>query len=158
MSGINKSRWRDADCLFKHGGERMNAKEYLNQAYRLNELIDSDAQELERLRELAGRIGGSNFGERVQTSKNADTPFVKYLGDIIDMEGKLQRELCELVVLKKQILSALERMTNRDERLLLTYRYMDNVSWEEIAGSLSVSMRTVHRIHSAALQNFQVPE
>lgn len=136
----------------------MTAKEYLQQAYRLNELIDSDAQELERLRELAGKVGGSNFGERVQTSRNAEPSFVKYLGDIIEMEEKLQKELYELVMLKKQMLSALEKMNNRDERLLLTYRYMDNVSWEEIAGNLSVSMRTVHRIHSSALQNFQVPE
>ena len=136
----------------------MTAKEYLQQAYRLNELIDSDAQELERLRELAGKVGGSNFGERVQTSRNADPSFVKYLGDIIEMEEKLQKELYELVMLKKQMLSALEKMNNRDERLLLTYRYMDNVSWEEIAGNLSVSIRTVHRIHSSALQNFQVPE
>ena len=136
----------------------MTAKEYLQQAYRLNELIDSDVQELERLRELAGKVGGSNFGERVQTSRNAEPSFVKYLGDIIEMEEKLQKELYELVVLKKQMLSALEKMNNRDERLLLTYRYMDNVSWEEIAGNLSVSMRTVHRIHSSALQNFQVPE
>ena len=66
----------------------MTAKEYLQQAYRLNELIDSDAQELERLRELAGKVGGSNFGERVQTSRNAEPSFVKYLGDIIEMEGK----------------------------------------------------------------------
>lgn len=136
----------------------MTAKEYLQQAYRLNELIDSDVQELERLRELAGKVGGSNFGERVQTSRNAEPSFVKYLGDIIEMEEKLQKELYELVMLKKQMLSALEKMNNRDERLLLTYRYMDNVSWEEIAGNLSVSMRTVHRIHSSALQNFQVPE
>lgn len=136
----------------------MTAKEYLQQAYRLNELIDSDAQELERLRELAGKVGGSNFGERVQTSRNADPSFVKYLGDIIEMEEKLQKELYDLVMLKKQMLSTLEKMNNRDERLLLTYRYMDNVSWEEIAGNLSVSMRTVHRIHSSALQNFQVPE
>ena len=34
----------------------MTAKEYLMQAYRLNELIDSDMEELEHLRELAGRI------------------------------------------------------------------------------------------------------
>ena len=70
----------------------------------------------------------------------------------------MQKELYELVMLKKEMLSALEKMNNRDERLLLTYRYMENVSWEEIAGNLSVSMRTVHRIHSSALQNFQVPE
>ena len=135
----------------------MTAKEYLQQAYRLNELIDSDVHELERLRDLAGRISSPNFGERVQSSRNLDAPFVKYLGDIMEMEEKIQKELCRLVVLKKQILAALESVTDREERLLLTYRYLNNESWEQIAEGLSVSMSTVHRIHASALRNFPVP-
>ena len=135
----------------------MTAKEYLQQAYRLNELIDSDVHELERLRDLAGRISSPNFGERVQSSRNLDAPFVKYLGDIMEMEEKIQKELCRLVVLKKQILAALENMSDREERLLLTYRYLNNESWEQIAVDLSVSMRTLHRIHASALRNFPDP-
>lgn len=135
----------------------MTAKEYLQQAYRLNELIDSDVHELERLRDLAGRISSPNFGERVQSSRNLDAPFVKYLGDIMEMEEKIQKELCRLVVLKKQILAALESVADREERLLLTYRYLNNESWERIAEGLSVSMSTVHRIHASALRNFPVP-
>ena len=135
----------------------MTAKEYLQQAYRLNELIDSDVHELERLRDLAGRISSPNFGERVQSSRNLDAPFVKYLGDIMEMEEKIQKELCRLVVLKKQILTALESVADREERLLLTYRYLNNESWEQIAEGLSVSMSTVHRIHASALRNFPVP-
>lgn len=135
----------------------MTAKEYLQQAYRLNELIDSDVHELERLRDLAGRIGSPNFGERVQSSRNLDAPFAKYLGDIVEMEEKIQCELCRLVVLKKQILSALENVADREERLLLTYRYLNNESWEQIAVDLSVSMSTVHRIHASALRNFSIP-
>lgn len=135
----------------------MTAKEYLQQAYRLNELIDSDVHELERLRDLAGRISSPNFGERVQSSRNLDAPFVKYLGDIMEMEEKIQKELCRLVVLKKQILEALESVSDREERLLLTYRYLNNESWEQIAADLSVSMSTVHRIHASALRNFPVP-
>lgn len=135
----------------------MTAKEFLNQAYRLNELIDSDVEELERLRDLAARISGPNFGERVQTSRNPDPPFVHYLDDIMDMEQKIHRELCELVVLKKKITESLEKVENREERLLLTYRYLDNRTWEQIASRLSVSDRTVHRIHASALRNFSVP-
>lgn len=135
----------------------MTAKEYLQQAYRLNELIDSDVHELERLRDLAGRISSPNFGERVQSSRNLDAPFVKYLGDIMEMEEKIQKELCRLVVLKKQILTVLGSVADREERLLLTYRYLNNESWEQIAEGLSVSMSTVHRIHASALRNFPVP-
>ena len=136
----------------------VTAKEFLNQAYRLNELIDSDVEELERLRDLATRISGPNFGERVQTSRNPDPPFVRYLDDIMDMEQKIHRELCELVVLKKKITESLEKAENREERLLLTYRYLDNRTWEQIASMLSVSDRTVHRIHASALRNISVPD
>ena len=50
------------------------------------------------------------------------------------------------------------KVSNVDERLLLRYRYLDNHSWEEIGVLLNASVRTVHRIHSSALQNFSVPE
>lgn len=73
----------------------MTAKEYLQQAYRLNELIDSDVHELERLRDLAGRISSPNFGERVQSSRNLDAPFVKYLGDIMEMEKRYRKNCAE---------------------------------------------------------------
>lgn len=136
----------------------MTAKEYLMQAYRLNELIDSDTEELEHLRELAGRISGSNFGERVQCSRNTEAPFVKYLSDIIEMEQKIHKELCQLVVLKKQVSGSIEKVSDREERLLLTYRYLNNCTWEEIAEKLHVSNRTVHRIHTSALKNFSVPD
>ena len=136
----------------------MTAKEYLMQAYRLNELIDSDVEELEHLRELTGRISGSDFGERVQTTRNVDPPYVKYLGDIMEMEQKIHCELCRLVVLKKQISGSLEKVRDREERLLLTFRYLNNFSWQEISDRLSVSMRTVHRIHASALQHFCVPD
>ena len=63
----------------------------------------------------------------------------------------------KLVVLKKQILSALENVADREERLLLTYRYLNNESWEQIAMELSVSVSTVHRLHASALRNFSVP-
>lgn len=136
----------------------MTAKEYLMQAYRLNELIDSDVEELEHLRDLAGRISSPNFDERVQSSKNYDPPFVKYLSDIMEMEQKIQQELCQLVVLKKQISESLEKVEDREERLLLTYRYFNNFSWQEISDRLCVSNRTVHRIHASALANFIVPQ
>ncbi|MBR3298913.1 MAG: sigma-70 family RNA polymerase sigma factor [Clostridia bacterium] len=136
----------------------MTAKEFLNQAYRLNELIASNVEELERLRDLAVRITGINYGERVQSSRDPDPPFIRYLDDIREMEKKLQRELCELVELKKQITGSLEKMEDREERLVLTYRYFDNRTWEQIASLLNVSDRTVHRVHASALRNFPIPD
>lgn len=136
----------------------MTAKEFLMQAYRLNELINSDVEELEHLRDLASRISSSNFSEHFQSSRNTESPFVKYIGDIVEMEQKIHNELCELVVLKKRICESLEKVVDREERLLLTYRYLNNFTWDDISNRLNVSNRTVHRIHASALKNFIVPQ
>ena len=135
----------------------MTSKEYLRQAYRLNELIDSDAEELERLRDLSFKIAGGNYGERVISSGRKEPSFVRYIDEIDEMERKIHAELCELVLLKRNITQAINRMENREERLVLTYRYLSNKTWEQISSILSVSIRTVHRIHQSALSHFSVP-
>ena len=135
----------------------MTSKEYLRQAYRLNELIDSDAEELERLRDLSFKIAGGNYGERLISSGRKEPSFVRYIDEIDEMEQKIHAELCELVLLKRNITQAINRMENREERLVLTYRYLSNKTWEQISSILSVSIRTVHRIHQSALNHFSVP-
>ena len=135
----------------------MTSKEYLRQAYRLNELIDSDAEELERLRDLSFKIAGGNYGERVISSGRKEPSFVRDIDEIDEMEQKIHVELCELVLLKRNITQAINRMENREERLVLTYRYLSNKTWEQISSILSVSIRTVHRIHQSALNHFSVP-
>ena len=40
----------------------MTAKEYLRQAYRLNERINSHIEELKNLRDLSTRIQGVSYG------------------------------------------------------------------------------------------------
>jgi DNA-directed RNA polymerase specialized sigma subunit len=135
----------------------MTSKEYLRQAYRLNELIDSDAEELERLRDLSFKIAGGNYGERLISSGRKEPSFVRYIDEIDEMERKIHAELCELVLLKRNITQAINRMENREERLVLTYRYLSNKTWEQISSILSVSIRTVHRIHQSALNHFSVP-
>ena len=135
----------------------MTSKEYLRQAYRLNELIDSDAEELERLRDLSFKIAGGNYGERLISSGRKEPSFVRYIDEIDEMERKIHAELCELVLLKRNITQAINQMENREERLVLTYRYLSNKTWEQISSILSVSIRTVHRIHQSALNHFSVP-
>lgn len=76
----------------------------------------------------------------------------------MDYQEKINHEIDTLVDLKAEMEDAIEKLSNVDERLLLRYRYLDNHSWEEIGVLLNASVRTIHRIHSSALQNFSVPE
>ena len=136
----------------------MTAKEYLRQAYRLNELIDSRITELERLRDYSTRLTSCSFeGERVSKSHSTEAPFARIIEKIVDLEKVINRDIDRYVDLKTEMNAAIDRVSNVDERLLLRYRYLNNYNWDDIAQLLSVSGRTVHRIHSTALYNFSVP-
>lgn len=136
----------------------MTAKEYLRQAYRLNELIDSRITELEHLRDYSTRLTSCSFeGERVGKSRSTEAPFARIIEKIVDLEKVINRDIDRYVDLKTEMNAAIDRVSNVDERLLLRYRYLNNYNWDDIAQLLNVSGRTVHRIHSTALYNFSVP-
>ena len=68
----------------------MTAKQYLSQAYRLNERINSDLSELDRLRDLATSLSGVNYdGVRVSKTRSTEAPFEKTICKIIDAERKI---------------------------------------------------------------------
>ena len=46
----------------------MTAKEYLSQAYRLDQRINSNIEEISRLREMVCSISSPSWEEKVQTS------------------------------------------------------------------------------------------
>lgn len=135
----------------------MRAKEYLKQAFRLNELVNSHLAEIDDLRDLSSGISSSNFGERIDRTRSTDPPFVHCITRIIDMERELALEIERLIAMKGEINGAINRLTDADEKVLLRYRYVNNYSWEKISILMNASNRTLHRIHSTALQNFIVP-
>ena len=136
----------------------MTAKEYLSQAYRLDQRIDSNIAEITRLREMACGISSPSWEEKVQTSRNTDAPFVRCLEKIIDLEKLVYSEIDTLVDLKRQIRTTIERVPNTDEQLVLRYRYIHNCTWEQIGNELNADARTIRRWHGDALQKVKVPQ
>nr|DAQ43970.1 MAG TPA: Protein of unknown function (DUF722) [Caudoviricetes sp.] len=136
----------------------MTAKEYLSQAYRLDQRIDSNIAEITRLREMACGISSPSWEEKVQTSRNTDAPFVRCLEKIMDLEKVVNSEIDTLVDLKRQIRTTIERVPNTDEQLVLRYRYIHNCTWEQIGNELNADARTIRRWHGDALQKVKVPQ
>lgn len=135
----------------------MTNKEYLNQAYRLNERINSDLKELDELRALAVNIGSPSIGERVSGSHSTEAPFARAVIRIDELERKLNEEIDRFIGLKSEISDAIRSVPNPDEEILLRYRYINCYGWNKICALMSVSTRTVHRIHASALKNFLIP-
>ena len=136
----------------------MTAKEYLRQAYRLDQKINSDLEEVAALREMASSVSSPQLSERVQTSRKGDAPFVRCLEKIIELEDKINKEIDLLVELKKEIRTVITTVEDTDERLVLKYRYVHNYTWEQIGNELHADARTVRRWHGKALLHVVLPE
>ena len=61
----------------------MTAKEYLSQAYRLDQKIDSHIEEVSRLRAMSQSISSPGWGDKVQSNRSTDAPYVRCLEKII---------------------------------------------------------------------------
>ncbi len=130
----------------------MNAKQFLKQAYKLNETIESDREELESLRSLATSISGDMTQERVQSSPSNDK-IVNIISKIIDLENEIKDEIEQLIELKKAIRDVINKVEDKNEMLVLKYRYLMFYQWDEICEKMHYSPRQIHRIHDSALEN-----
>ena len=57
---------------------------------------------------------------------------------------------------REQIDLAIRRMENPDEQRVLRLRYLWGLKWEEVAVKMSYSWKQIHRLHSSALDNFEM--
>lgn len=136
----------------------MTAKEYLQQAYRLDQKINSDIEEVGALRGMASSASSPKLAERVQTSRTGDAPYVRSIEKIFEMEEKINAEIDTLVDLKDEIRSVIATVENTDERMVLRYRYIHNYTWEQIGREMHADSRTVRRWHGNALRHVVLPE
>lgn len=136
----------------------MTNKEYLRQAYRLDKKINSDIEELARLREMAVSISTPSLGEKIQTSYQGEAPFVRCVEKILILEEKINREIEVMVGLKGQMHDVIAAVPDMDERLVLRYRYIHNMTWEQIGDELNADRTTVYRWHNRALRHVTLPE
>ena len=136
----------------------MTSREYLCQAYRLDQRIDSNIREVSNLRKMMGSVSSPLLGDKVQVSHNGDAPFVRSVEKIFLLEEKINQEIDTLVDLKQQMRGVIAAVPDTDERMVLRYRYIHNMTWEQISDELNESVSTVKRRHKSALENVVLPE
>ncbi len=135
----------------------MTAKQYLRQAYRLNELINSDIQELEQLKALSRSISSPNLSGMPSGSGKQEAPFVNAIMKIVDLEKVIDAEIDRFVDLKKEIRTVISSVEDNSQQLCLKLRYLQFLKWESVAAEMDLSLKQVHRIHNEALQAIKLP-
>ena len=136
----------------------MNPREYLLQLRLLRKTIDSNVDEINKLRSLCSVVPTADFSkERISGGEQSDK-IATLVSKIVDLENEIQSEIDEAIDLEREIRTVINRQENETERLLLKLRYIDFNTWEEIAEKTGYSTVQVWRIHKIALKNLDFPE
>ena len=136
----------------------MTNREYFEQAIWLDRKINSLIRESERLREMTVGITAPVQGNRVQTSRAREAPFVRVLEKLMALEETINREIDALVDLKAELREVIDAVACEEEQMVLRCRYLCCMSWEEVSKALGVNPRTVRRWHASALEHTVQPE
>lgn len=128
------------------------AKQYLQQIYRCNELIQENLEEMENLRVMSTSIASPDLTkERVNKTKSSEAAFVNAVNKLVDLEKSTDAKMAELLDLRMEIRETISQIDDAKQILILRYRYIDFMKWEDIAEKMDYSLKSVYRIHSAAL-------
>lgn len=135
----------------------MTAKEYLSQAYRIDQRINSKLEQIQSLRDLLTKTG-SVMSDMPKNPNRGESRLENTMAKIIDMERGIDADIDRLVTLKKDITNVIRDVEPTDCQMLLELRYLSFKTWEDIAAALDCSVRNVHNLHSKSLGLVKVPK
>jgi DNA-directed RNA polymerase specialized sigma subunit len=128
----------------------ISAKEYLSQAYRIDQRINAKLEQLEHLRALSRKSTVSYGAEPVSRTRNV-TAMEDSIVRLIDLENEINRDIDHLVDFKREIYGVLQKIQDPELQLLLELRYLCFKNWSEISVALELEGRYVFKVHSRAL-------
>jgi DNA-directed RNA polymerase specialized sigma subunit len=133
-----------------------NAKDYLSQAFHIDKQLKSKLEQLNVLRNLATTTTQPLSDMPGSPNRNIDR-MEKAIIKIMDMEKEISEEVDALLDLKNQIAQCIKKVEDIDCQLILEFRYLCFMSWEDIAAEMNFTVRNVHILHGKALKMVQVP-
>jgi DNA-directed RNA polymerase specialized sigma24 family protein len=135
----------------------MTAKEYLGRYYKTKQKIQSLQSLVDEYIRLANEIPGIQFDAiRVDGTRNLKAPFEKWILKALDYEDDILEMKRLLPTYEKEIFEAIDLIEEDNYKKLLIYRYIDNLSWQEISNRLFISRSTVKRWHLKALSLLKI--
>lgn len=129
----------------------MDAKKYLQKVRFADERINSLLSEALKVRRSIRIL------EQSQEAPIGVT-LTAVLGKLWMTEASLNFEIDTLIDFKSEVREAIGKIQDHEERLVLRLRYLQNRSWEQIAGVFDTNTETVMGWHKKALLRLEVPE
>lgn len=130
----------------------MNIKEYLSRYHNTQVKIEKLESIVAEYIRLANSIPGINYDQiRIDGTKSLEAPFEKWILRALNDEAEIEQLKRALPIIKGEIITAIETLTDSDLKRLLILRYIDWLSWSEISKLMFFSTATIRRLHDKAI-------
>lgn len=129
----------------------MNAKEYLRQAWNIDQRIKDKLEQIKRLKEMATSVT-SVISDMPRSASPNPHKMEDAVLSIAAMESEIDADIESLVNLKIEITRTIWRVEDANCRTLLEMRYISFRKWEDIAEAMGINVRWLHRLHAKALR------
>ena len=134
----------------------MTAMEYLSQAYRLDQRINSKLEQVLSLRDLTTKATATMSDMPGSGSRNV-YKMQDIIAKIIDLENEINADIDQLVDLKREMVTAIKSVTDPECQTLLELRFLCFKTWEQIAVEMGYSIQHIYRLRDKALKLISPP-
>ena len=135
----------------------MSTKDYLSQAYRIDQRINSKLAQVMSLRDLLGKATGTLSGAPKAATPNPHS-MEDTIAKLVDLENEINEDIDTLVDLKAEIMRRIKRVENTEYQTILELRYLCFKRWEEIAVEMNFSLQHLYRLHEKAVNCVKIPQ
>lgn len=133
------------------------ARTYLEQAYRIDQRINSKIEQVASLHNLATKANSTLTDMPGSPNRNIHR-MEDIIVKIVDLENDINQDIDMLVDLKTEIMQVIKKVDDLELQTLLEQRYLNFRTWEQIAVNMGYNVRHLYRMHDKALKAVIVPK
>lgn len=128
-----------------------DAKRYLQQIRLYDSHINTKIEELHHLKTMVTKITPT-LKQDVVSGGSSQDKLSDAVAKIVDLEAEIDREIDRYAEARTAVTGTIDKV--RDSRLhsVLSKRYVEHKTWEQIACDMGVSYQWVCKLHGIALQ------
>lgn len=131
----------------------MTAKNYLRKIRHLDKTVSAKLEQIEILHAQVTKTT-STLSDMPKGGGEQDK-LAGTIAKIVDLKKGLHEEIRDYISLKAEAIRLIDSMSDDRHRLVLTYRYINGKTWEEIAVAMHYTYKWVHVLHGLALVEFE---
>lgn len=132
----------------------MDAKNYLRQVEMLDIKISNKLIERQQWKDIALGITANVGGEKVQAS-SGQQKMATAIEKCVDMEKEINALIDNLIAVKREVIATIEKLDSPTEYNVLHKRYIQFLSFQDIADDYHREYTWVTTTHGRALKNVQ---